>query len=173
MPLDGETAKLFLHNGSLMCAAFILLAAALHDVKAFKISNRFSLALIALFPLYVLTAPQEIAWMQHVAVAGIVFLIGFAMFALGAFGGGDVKMLAVAALWAGPKMVATLMVITTMAGGVLALVFAVAALLRAGFGRQHHEEGHRPWHKAPVPYGVAIACGGIAALVMMAQNSLT
>jgi prepilin peptidase CpaA len=103
-----------------------------------------------------------------------VLTIGFAMFAMNFLGGGDVKMLAAASLWAGPKMIATLLLFTSFAGGILALVFAMAALYRAK--KMRHEpkseteiQADIPWHKTPVPYGVAIACGGVTALFLMAQ----
>lgn len=150
-----------MHQTALIVAALILLAAAISDVKRFRIANWFCLALTALFPLYVITAPQDIAWAQHVAVAGLVLLIGFAMFAIKALGGGDVKILAAAALWAGPKLIATLLLVTTLAGGALAIIFASAALARALLKK----DAIGAWHKAPVPYGVAIACGGIATIL--------
>lgn len=160
--------KNLIHDGTLIFAALIMLAAALSDAKKLIISNRLCLLLAALFPLYVITAPHEMDWLQNVAVAGVVLLIGFAMFALGLLGGGDVKMLAAAALWAGPKLIATLLVYTTLAGGILALVFACAALVR-GLMNKTDSFGAVPWHKTPVPYGLAIACGGVSALYMLAQ----
>ncbi len=168
--------KSFLHDGSLVIAALIMLAAALSDFKKLKISNKLCLALVAMFPFYALTADGDVAWLQHLAVAGVVFSVGFALYTLGMLGGGDVKMLAAAALWAGPKLIATLLIYTTLAGGVLALAFAGAALLRALLNaRRNTQESlqEMPWHKAPVPYGMAIACGGISALVMLAQSTVT
>lgn len=159
----------FIHDGLLVIAALIMLAAALSDMKKLRISNKLCLVLAALFPLYVLTAPQEIAWTQHLAVSAVVLFIGFAFFALRLLGGGDVKMLAAAALWAGPKLIATLLIYTTVAGGILAIAFATAALLRALIEKREHDHA---WHKAPVPYGVAIACGGISSLVMLAQSAV-
>ncbi len=163
----------FIHDAALVFAAFILLAAAVSDLKQLKISNKLCIALAALFPLYVLTAPGEIAWLHHAAIAALVFIIGFALFALRLIGAGDIKMLTAAALWAGPKLIATLLIYTSLAGGLLAIGFAAAALFRAMLKKQQANEGDVPWHKAPVPYGVAIACGGISALVMLAQSSLT
>ncbi|MBY0427791.1 MAG: prepilin peptidase [Alphaproteobacteria bacterium] len=164
--------KSLFHDGVLIIAAVTMLIAALSDIKKLIISNRLCLFLAALFPLYVLTAPHEIMWLHHVLIAGTVLVIGFAMFAMNFLGGGDVKMLAAASLWAGPKMIATLLLFTSFAGGLLALGFAVAALYRARVLKiEAKSETNEviPWHKTPVPYGVAIACGGVTALFMMAQ----
>lgn len=162
--------KTFIHESALVFAALIMLAAALSDFKNLRISNKLCLALAGLFPLYVLTAPHEMAWIQHVGIAALVLVMGFGLFAMRLIGGGDIKMLSAAALWAGPKLIATLLIYTTLAGGALAIAFATAALLRALMKHQSLTDG--AWHKAPVPYGVAIACGGICALVTLAQNSL-
>lgn len=167
-------SKNFFHEGAIVFAALVMLIAALNDVRTYRISNGLCLALAGFFPLFVLTAPHEVYWTQHLLVAGAVLLVGFSMFALGLLGAGDVKMLTATALWAGPKLIATLLVITTIAGGLLAAAFAGAALWhkyagRKNMGEKELESG--PWHKTPVPYGVAIACGGVSALLMMAGTA--
>ena len=84
----------------------------------------------------------------HVAVAALVFAIFALAFHIGAMGGGDVKLIAAVSLWLSPFAVAKLLVIMSLAGGVLTL----AMLIR-----------HR-WAKSAtaleIPYGVAIAVGG-------------
>jgi prepilin peptidase CpaA len=162
--------KAFLHDGVMMVAALTMIVAALSDFKKLIISNRLCLFLAALFPLFVLTAPHDIAWTQHLMIAGIVLVIGIGMFAMNLLGGGDVKMLAAAALWVGPKMIATLLLFTTFAGGILAFGFACVAFWRARKAyKENTSDEVLSWYKSPVPYGVAIACGGVTALFMMAQ----
>lgn len=166
--------KNFLHDGVMIIAALTMIAAAISDFKKLIISNRICLFLVALFPLFVLTAPVEVDWLHHLLIAAVVLTIGFAMFALNLLGGGDAKMLAAASLWVGPKLIATLLVFTTLAGGMLALGYAAAALWRARRSykaKSPEQEGQQelPWHRTPVPYGVAIACGGVTALFIMAQ----
>ncbi|NDE89685.1 MAG: hypothetical protein EB059_00880 [Alphaproteobacteria bacterium] len=169
--MDMIIDKNFFHDGILIIAAITMLIAALSDIKKLIISNRLCLFLVGLFPFYVLTAPHEVMWVQHVMIAAVVLIIGFAMFAMNFLGGGDVKMLAAVSLWAGPKMIATLLLFTSFAGGILALAFAAAALWRARRMMKEHIENpdEIPWHKIPVPYGVAIACGGVTSLFLMAQ----
>ena len=53
------------------------------------------------------------------ACAAVVFGAGTAAFAAGALGGGDVKLLAAASLFAGPGLISDFLLVTALAGGVL------------------------------------------------------
>ena len=133
----------------------LLLAAARSDAKSFIIPNRLNVAVFALYVPYVLSAPTPIQWIMTSVVAGGVLLAGFALFAAGYMGGGDVKLLASTALWAGPGMVLAFVVLTASAGGVLSAV----VLLQCRYGwvlGLSSAEGPRA-----VPYGIAIATGGV------------
>lgn len=139
----------------------LMLWAAVSDLLRFEIPNRISLLLCAAFFVAVVTAdtsPIPILW--HVAAAAAVFLAGFGLFAIRIFGGGDVKLLAVAALWCGWALLPMLLVIIALSGGVLALILVV--------GRRIYPKGWGPiWlarlfdRQSAVPYGVAIAAGNI------------
>jgi prepilin peptidase CpaA len=84
-------------------------------------------------------------------IALAIFAAGAVLFHLNLIGGGDVKLLAAGALWLGAASVTPFLVVTTLAGGALALVF----LLWGAVARLPVEA--RP----SLPYGVAIAAGGI------------
>lgn len=77
----------------LMLAAPVMIAVAYFDLRYMKIPNRLVWIAVALF---VATAPlvpfPELA--TRVAVASVVLAIGFSLFAMGLFGGGDAKMMA-------------------------------------------------------------------------------
>jgi len=90
-------------------------------------------------------------------VAAGVFLLFAIAFYLNAMGGGDVKLAGALALWFPPMATVKLVVLTSLAGGVLTLIVA-------GLHRFRKKEG-RP----EVPYGVAIAFGG---LWLLAQRFL-
>jgi prepilin peptidase CpaA len=99
-----------------------------------------------------------------VGVALAVFLAGAVMFARGWLGGGDVKLLSAATLWAGPPQTFELLAATGVLGGVLALI------LLSPFGR--YASAARSWLRQPaiagppaVPYGVAIAAAGVIVVV--------
>jgi len=99
-------------------------------------------------------------WPRFVARCGAAALVfgAFAIaFAIGAMGGGDVKLLAAIALWLPWQAVLALIVIMSLAGGVLTAFLAVRHRLRRAEGRLE------------VPYGVAIA---FAALWLIGQRFL-
>lgn len=143
--------------------AGLLIAAAASDWRSLTIPNRYSLAVVALFPSYVLAMGGNVDWLSHLGLAGGTFAAGFALFALRLCGGGDVKLFAAVTLWAGPSLFVPLVFYTTIAGGIMALVLWLQhRFQRAGipanllFARS--AEG---FSKQPMPYAVAIAGGGL------------
>jgi len=144
----------------LAALALILVVAAIIDVRTFTISNRLNLAVALLAPLYWWSAAlpfwPDIA-LQIAVAAGVLALLALA-FAAGMMGGGDVKLAAALALWFSPASTLKFLVIMSIAGGILTL--AVLARHRLLF-----REG-RP----EIPYGVAIAAGGLAILAQRFLN---
>ncbi len=158
------------HLTFMLAAAFLLVTAAVFDARSFRIPNWVWMGLLGTFPLYVISAAQEIEWLHHVGVFAVVLVIGFALFAGNFAGAGDIKMLAAISLWAGPNYIGVLLVITAFSGGLLALGYAVSAWLRLRMQPQlaPAEGMMQVLTKTAIPYGVAIACGGLTALGMMA-----
>jgi len=60
-------------------------------------------------------------FLEHLAVGGTLFAVGFAMFAFGWMGGGDSKLLAATAFWFTWPDVFTYLVYTALFGGALTL----------------------------------------------------
>jgi prepilin peptidase CpaA len=85
----------------------------------------------------------------HVGVALAVFAVFAFAFQLGMMGGGDVKMVAAIALWLPPLAVLKLLVIMSVAGGLLTLVMIIPHRLRKAAGQPE------------IPYGIAIAFAGM------------
>ena len=140
-------------------AAILVIAAAI-DVRTFTISNRLNLTVALLAPLYWLSAAVPL-WPDvgmHLAAGAGVFVLFAGAFYLGMMGGGDVKLAAALALWFSPQSTIKFLVLTSLAGGVLTL--GVLA-----WHRIQRREG-RP----EVPYGVAIAFGGLAILAQRFLN---
>lgn len=156
-----------MHLAVLAFAAAILVAAGWRDLRSFTIPNSAVAAIAALYPVHVITAPEPVAWGMALALAGITFAFGCILFAVRAMGGGDVKLLTVAVLWAGVAHAVPFMLVTAAAGLVLAAAFAVhtaAASARAsGGGMLGAASALRfvPVAKLTIPYGVAIAVGGL------------
>ena len=85
----------------------------------------------------------------HVGVAAGLFALFALAFSLGLMGGGDVKLLAAVALWLPPGAVLQLLVIMSLAGGVLTLAMLIPHRLRKAAGQPE------------IPYGIAIAFAGM------------
>jgi prepilin peptidase CpaA len=175
----------------LMGLAVLLSLAALIDVRERRIPNWLTAGVAALYPLYVLASPSPPAWLGAVAAAFAVFLFGLILFGRQLIGGGDVKLIAAMTLWAGLDHLALFALVTSLAGGGLALAslwyqrwhgvigahMAALGWNLAPAGPPRHEpvaspEGSDAIASSPVdrpltlPYGVAIAAGG---LVVIAQ----
>jgi prepilin peptidase CpaA len=148
----------------LALAAVLLILAALNDAHHYRIPNRVCLGLLALFPLFVLTAPGSIEWEQNLMIFGLVLIAGLVMFVTKLAGAGDIKLLAVVGLWAGPHWVAVFLVTTALAGGLLALTMAGLT-----FVRNRTREKTLPLAKVPIPYGIAIAAGGLTVLYRLSE----
>ena len=140
--------------------AAILIVAAVIDVRTYTISNRLNLTVACLAPVYWLSIALPVwpdAGIQLATGAGVFALLAAAFYA-GMMGGGDVKLAAALALWFSPASTLKFLVLMSLAGGVLTLV--VMAL-----HRMKRREG-RP----EIPYGVAIAFGGLAILTQRFLN---
>ena len=131
-------------------AAMLLLAAA-GDLKSRTIPNWLNAAIaLAAIPFWWMTGLAlwpEIA--VQVAVAAAVLLLFAIAFHFGAMGGGDVKMVSALALWLPPMAVLKLLVIMSLAGGVLTLAMLIRHKLAKSQGQLE------------IPYGAAIAFGGL------------
>ena len=141
----------------LLAATLVWIAVA--DVKTYTISNGINLAIALLAPVYWLSAgvPLLPDGGLRVAAAVAVFLLFAVAFYFNAMGGGDVKLAGALALWFPPMATVKLVVLTSLAGGALTLIVV-------GLHKYQRKEG-RP----EVPYGVAIAFGG---LWLLAQRFL-
>jgi prepilin peptidase CpaA len=138
----------------------ILVIAAVIDVRTFTISNRLNLAVALLAPLYWWSVAVPV-WPDaavQLAAAAIVFIVLAGAFYLGMMGGGDVKLAAALALWFSPPEILKFLVVMSIVGGVLTLGILAAHRLRSKEGRPK------------IPYGVAIACGGLVILTQRFLN---
>jgi prepilin peptidase CpaA len=140
--------------GLLAGLAIALLVAAFTDLRSRQIGNKLNAAIALGAPLFWwasgLALWPDVALQVGVALAAFAVLAG--LFALGAMGGGDVKLLSALALWIQPAWFLKLLVVMALLGGVLTIAFAAAHMLR---GRKE---------RLAIPYGVAIACAGLWAI---------
>ena len=140
--------------------ALLLVVAAVIDVRTFTISNRLNLGVALMAPLYWWSAHLPL-WPDigiQVAIAAGVFALLAVAFYAGMMGGGDVKLAAALALWFSPASTLRFLVFMSIAGGVLTLVVV-------GLHRLKKKPG-----KPEIPYGVAIAVGGLLILIQRFLN---
>ncbi|MEO8176921.1 MAG: prepilin peptidase [Sphingomicrobium sp.] len=140
--------------------AILLVVAAVVDVRTFTISNSLNLAVALLAPLFWLSIPLPL-WPNvavQLAIAAGVFSLFAAGFYVGMMGGGDVKLAAALALWFSPAETLRFLVLMSLAGGVVTVVAMVVHKSRGNAGRPE------------IPYGVAIAFGGLAILTQRFLN---
>lgn len=147
----------------------LFLWAAFTDLRSFRIPNHACLGILALYPVHLVARAHPLNWGEigmAVAFASVVFAIGVFLFKKKVMGGGDVKLFALAVLWASPGDVRPLIFVTVLAGVVVALGVALhAASTLVTSGRPIAETAANlrfaPIMKMSVPYGVAIAAGAI------------
>ncbi|WP_299391988.1 prepilin peptidase [Pelagibius sp.] len=157
---------------TVLAFAGLLIMAAASDCRNLTVPNRFSLALVALYPSFVIAAGGTVDWLGGLICASAAFAIGFVLFALRLCGGADVKLFAAVTLWAGPALIVPMLIYTTMAGGLLALAMWFRhRLLRAATPTAvFFVKADPDFIKQPMPYGVAIAAGGFyVAFQLLAQ----
>ena len=140
--------------------------AAISDVRELRVPNRICAAIGLLFLVYSAVALDLRSFGLAAAVGGATLLAGFVLFSRGWLGGGDAKLLSVAALWAGPAHALDLFAVTAVAGGALALALRSPMTAPLTTGLQQRWQRVTPGQSAPMPYAVAIATG---ALVVAAQ----
>ncbi|MDA1101435.1 MAG: prepilin peptidase [Proteobacteria bacterium] len=141
----------------------VMVLAMVADFRTFEISNSLPLVLALAYPLAAISA--GFSWQQILWACGLgaLILVGaMVLFALRVMGGGDGKLLAAASLWTGQEQTLQLLLVTTLAGGILALIlllyrrqplaspFADIAALR-----QLHAK------KRDIPYAIAIGGAGL------------
>ncbi len=131
--------------------AVLLLMAAWSDLRTRTIPNELN-AVIALLAIGWWWVSGESLWPDialRLALALGTFALFAGLFLLRMMGGGDVKMIAAIALWLPFDALVTMLIVMAITGGIITL----AMLIRRKF---------RPNDQSiEVPYGVAIAIGGI------------
>lgn len=147
-----------------------MLVAAASDVATYRIPNWLVAGLAAAFPGVALAGGlglETVAW--HLGVAVLALLGGMVLFALRLIGAGDAKLLAAAALWLGPSAIMLFLGGMAFVGGALGLALLVFRKLplplrvaQVGWVARLHDP------RLGIPYGLAIAAGGLIAFPVSA-----
>src|ERR1051326_4950513 len=144
----------------------LLVLAAGWDLASYTIPNVISAITLAGFVVFAVTAGYTAQlYEMHALAAFIALAAGFVLFALGYIGGGDAKLFAAVAAWFGLHDLVPYVLAASVIGGgfTLALLAArrwplPAALAGHGWIVRLHEP------TAGIPYGVALAAGGLVIL---------
>lgn len=139
---------------------------AMSDLVSYRIPNWISLAIVAAFAVAVVVAGMPVAAVGWHLLVGIAALAaGFGLFAFNLIGGGDAKLFAAGALWAGPDYIMKYCLAFALAGGAFALAVILlrrvplpAMAARISFLNKLLQP------KAGLPYGVALAIGALIIL---------
>src|SRR5260370_9750369 len=144
------------------------IAAGLSDVATYLIPHRVAGATAIAFLVFAIGRPLPFL-LGGLAAAALLFAIGALLFARHLLGGGDVKLLAATGLWAGFDLLVLLVFAAAVAGGVLApaqrspLRRLLPAPARPGGAPVGNDFYSRM--RQPMPFGVAIALGGVCVAV--------
>ena len=140
--------------GLMVILGLLMIAAAISDVRSRTISNELNAAMALLaIPFWIATGLA--LWPEipvQFGAALLVFLIFAGLFAVGAMGGGDVKMIGAVMLWIPLPQFLPMLMIMAIGGGILSALMLIHMKLRPS---------DKP---VEVPYGVAIAAAGLWAL---------
>ena len=148
----------------LVVFGLLLALGAWQDWRTMRIADALPLSIVATYVVWAACgvtlgtlsfASVSAGWI----ISGILFSTGMAAFAFGALGGGDVKLLAAASLFAGPTLVADFLMVTGLAGGLVGAVVLAGALTGRTVPLSQPNASRRSRHL--VPYGPAIAIGGL------------
>jgi len=174
MTIDLGDAAMIVTTSILAAAAATFLWAAVSDARRYLIPNAASLILAGLFAahaaLCAFWSPVEFSTLGHILAGTAAFAVGAGLFYAGLMGGGDVKLLAAAALWAGPDHTADLLFVTALAGGLLGAGLLLARRLARRAVVAPSGEAAASALQARLPYGIAIAAGGLWTLALIAAG---
>lgn len=128
-----------------------LLLAAFTDIKGRIVENWLNAGIALAAPLYWWASGYQL-WPDmaiQIAIAAVVFAIFAGVFAIGAMGGGDVKLIGALALWLPFQQLIFMLVVMAIAGGALTAAMAIVYKIR------------KSQDNLEIPYAVAIAAGGL------------
>ncbi|WP_374472521.1 prepilin peptidase [Phenylobacterium sp.] len=147
--------------GGLAAAMAGLMWAGVSDLRRYRIPNR-ACGLVAGSYLLAAAGLPLGTWLAGAAAGFALLLVGVALFSRGWVGGGDVKLAAAAALWAGPGLLSNFAVVTAVSGAALAAVLLSPA--RRFFPRPPEPVAQD--FRQPMPFGVPLALGGACVCVV-------
>lgn len=155
-------------------AVVIVCIACIYDVSSSRVPNALTFAAASLAVLVHVLAPSG-EGLSHAFLGLVVgLLVFFPLFALGAMGAGDVKLMAAVGAWIGASSIIYVALYASVAGGIMALVVAIRQRYLGtlfsnikALGMYWWIEGVKPFpaltlessKSLRLPYALAIAAG--------------
>jgi prepilin peptidase CpaA len=140
----------------------LMVFSACTDLLTMTIPNRVSLALVVIFA--ALALYTHMSWsmaLSHLTCGLAMLAATFLMFHMGWIGGGDAKLASATALWLGWDHLLDYGLIASLAGGVLTLVILELRRQEPRALATSPRFAHLCDKTAGVPYGIALAAGGL------------
>lgn len=151
---------------------FCMAYAAVSDMLSMTIANRVSLLLVASFMIIApFTGMDWATYGMHLAAGAMVLSATFALFAIGAMGGGDAKLLAATSVWMGFSIVLMqYLLLAGFVGGVLTLaIMSYRGSVLAVFTGRNRMLRNFADSSLGIPYGIGL---GIAGLMIYPESPL-
>jgi prepilin peptidase CpaA len=139
----------------LVVTAALLFYVAANDLREFQIRNEFVLVLAGLYFVHAALSGRWIEMHWHVGLALIGFLGMLYYYRFGLIGGGDLKLMTVALLWAGVHCALPFLAIVV-----------IVALLHAGAGKLGWVRAKEVKGSMKIPLAPSIAAGLIGVFVL-------
>jgi prepilin peptidase CpaA len=148
---------------------FCMCYAVVSDFRELLIPNWIIVTLVAAFPFFAVLYLEAQTALWHFLIALVVLAFTTVFFAVNWIGGGDVKLMTGAALWAGPRHIATFL----LAMSALGFLIAIVLLGLRSYGNLIAGVLPNNWllrrlqalaQEGQCPYGVAIGAAGIVAV---------
>ncbi|UEP29546.1 MULTISPECIES: A24 family peptidase [unclassified Burkholderia] len=142
-----------------LAATLVLVSIAAQDLRERRVSNRAVLAFAMLYLIAAALVREGFAPLAgHVATAAAMLVVFGGLRHAGWLGGGDVKLAAAVFLWAGPTLALPVLTIVGASGAACGLTMLAAV------ARQRRIAPAHTMATRGVPYGIALALGGVLAV---------
>jgi prepilin peptidase CpaA len=155
--------------------AVLLCIAALGDIRSYRIPNKLNLIIASLaIPYWLLNITAlNAGLLPQLLLIGIMLIILLPLMLRSILGGGDAKLLFALSFWFKPSLYFAMIMVTVIAGGILCLGVLLRGRLQSpapniGINGEVVESKR----KQRIPYGVAIAAGGLVPVSQLILNAL-
>jgi prepilin peptidase CpaA len=157
---------MMLDNFPVVALAFLVSAAAVADMHAYKIPNWLTgFTALAFLPVAIWSGLDFSTIGFHYLMGALLLLIGYGLFSFGIFGGGDAKFVAACGVWFGATDSLYFLIAAVWCGGILAIAMLVWTVFKYAVQLDFGDfiPGLRK-AMPKLPYGIALAAGAILAI---------